>query len=172
MGLFDKIKGALSAPDHTETLRARVGDDGFQGYAAVMASATEDTGPKKSVRDLTDLAQKGAHKLIDGAVQNRHIGGDEGSIGRSMPRTAEPMLLALSERSVTLWRFRFGAKKTDPDLVVRIPREQVTSIEATGKRTARGHVRLSFADGSFFDEQLLSEPAAEFWAAADGSASA
>lgn len=170
MGLFDKIKGALSGPDLTPLLTEKVGADGFLAYTGVMASATEPDRPKKAVKDLTDLAQKGAHKLIDSAVENRHIGGEEGSIARSLPRESEPLALVLAERSVSLWRFGMGAKRKNPDLVVRIPREQVTSIADTGKRKARGHVRLTFVDGSFFDQQTLTAPSEGFWRAADGYA--
>lgn len=167
MGLFDKVKGALQGPDFTAVLRDVVGDDGFRAHAAVMPSSTEAIGREKRVRDVTDLAQCAARNAMDHVDQNRHIGGDDGTIARSLSRKPEGLALALAERSVTLWRFGMGAKKTQPDLVVRIPRDQVASIVDTGKRGARGHVRLTFADGSFFDYQAVTAPDDEFWHVVD-----
>ncbi len=167
MGLFDKVKGALQGPDFAAVLREMVGQDHFLAHAAVMPSSTEAIGREKSVRDVTDLAQRAARNMMDNADQNRHIGGGEGSIGRSLSRKPEGLALALAEGSVTLWRFGMGAKRTHPDLVVRFPREQVTSIADTGKRGARGHVRLTFADGSFFDYQAVTAPSDEFWHVVD-----
>ena len=167
MGLFDKVKGALQGPDYTTVLQDKLGQDRFLAYAPVLPSSTEDIGPQKRTRDLTDVAQKAAGKMLDNFDQNRHIGGAEGSIGRSFSRKPEGLALALADGSISLWRFGMGAKKTNPDLVARIPRENVTSIAATGKRGARGHIRLSFSDDSFFDYQAVSAPSDEFWAAAD-----
>ncbi len=167
MGFMDKVKGALQGPDFTPVLTEKVGADGFLAYVGVLPSSTEDIGPQKRVRDVTDMAQKAARNALDNFDQNRHIGGEEGTIGRSLSRKPEGLALALAQGSVTLWRFGMGAKKTNPDLVARIPREQVTSIADTGKRGARGHVRLTFADGSFFDYQALTAPSDDFWAAVD-----
>ncbi|MBM9464608.1 hypothetical protein JL108_14215 [Aeromicrobium sp. YIM 150415] len=167
MGLFDKVKGALAGPDHSPVLREQLGDDQYLAHVVVIASASEPDRPSKAPRDVVDLAQKGAHHLIDRFVENRHIGGEEGTVAGSLPRGSEPLVLALAEGSVTLWRFGLGAKKTSPDLVARIPREDITSIADTGKRTARGHLRLSFTDGSFFDQQTVATPSEEFWQAAD-----
>lgn len=168
MGMFDKIKGALAGPDPAETLRAVLGDDALLAFVPVMASGSAVAGPDKRPRDLGELAGKAANRLKDAYIADKHVGGDEGTIGRSLPNTTDILVLALAERSISLWSFGPSGRKTDPDLVARIPREQVASISDTGKRTARGHVRLSFSDASFFDEQTLKAPSEEFWQAAAG----
>lgn len=168
MGFFDKVKGALTPPDHAAIIQERLGDEPVLAHAPVIASAAESGGSRASSHGLTGLAQNAAHRLTDSVVENRHIAGEDGSVARSLPRTEAPVVLALGGDSVTVWEFGLGAKKTAPELIARIPRAQVTSIAATGKRKARGHVRLTFTDGSFFDYQTVSAPSDAFWTAADG----
>lgn len=169
MGLFDKLKDKVSGmmPDHAAVLQEQLGQERHLAHVGVLPSATE-TDRSSRPKDLTELAQGAAHELIDKTVQDRHIGGEEGSIARSLPRSADPVMLALAEGSVTVWKFGLGAKAKAPDLVVRVPREQIASIADTGSRKARGHLRLTFTDESFFDYQTLAAPTEEFWAAAEG----
>lgn len=166
MGMFDTIKGALAGPDPAETLRRVLGDDTLLAFVPVMASGSA-VADKKRPRDLGELAGKAANRLKDKYIADKHVGGAEGTIARSLPNTTDILVLALAEKTISLWSFGPSGRKTDPDLVARIPREQVASIADTGKRTARGHLRLSFTDGSFFDEQTLKTPSDEFWQAAD-----
>ena len=167
MGMFDKIKSAVAGPDPAETLRGVLGDDALLAFVPVMASGSAAPGPNKRPRDLGELAGKAANRMKDKYIADRHVGGDEGSIARALPNTTDILVLALAEKTISLWSFGPSGRRTDPDLVARIPREQVASIADTGRRAARGHVRLSFTDGSFFDEQTLKEPSDEFWQAAD-----
>lgn len=169
MGLFDKIKDKVASmtPDYTAVLQEQLGAETHLAHVGVLPSATEAEGTKRA-RDLTELAQGAAHKLIDTSVRNRHIGGEEGSIAHSLPRGTDPVLLTLAEGSVTVWSFGVSGRARTPDLVARVERPQIASIADTGKRTARGHLRLTFTDGSFFDYQLLASPSEEFWAAAEG----
>lgn len=166
--MLDKIKSAVAGPDPAETLRRMLGDEALLAYVPVMASGSAVAGPNKRPRDLGELAGTAANRMKDKYIADKHVGGDEGSISRSLPNTTDILVLALAETSVSLWSFGPSGRKTEPDLVARIPREQVASVADTGKRTARGHVRLSFTDGSFFDEQTLKAPSDEFWQAADG----
>ena len=164
--MFDKIKSAVSGPDPAETLRRVLGDDELLAFVPVMASGSA-VADKKRPRDLGELAGKAANRLKDQYIADKHIGGDDGSIARSLPNTTDILVLALAEKSISLWSFGPSGRKTEPDLVARIPRDQVASITDTGKRTVRGHIRLSFTDASFFDEQTLKAPSEEFWQAAD-----
>lgn len=166
MGLFDKVKDKLAGltPDYPVVLQERLGGEQLLAFQAVLPSATESDRSGRA-KDLTEVAQAAAHQLTDKLIKDKHIGGAEGSIAHSLPRSADPMMLALAQGSVTLWKFTIG--KT-PDLVARVERAEVASIADTGKRTARGHVRLAFTDGSFFDYQTLKAPTPEFWAAAEG----
>ena len=168
MGMFDKIKSAVSGPDPAETLRRVLGDDTLLAFVPVMASGSAAPGPNKRPRDLGELAGKAANRMKDKYIADKHVGGGEGTIARSLPNTTDILVLALAEKTVSLWSFGPSGRKTEPDLVARIPRDQVASIADTGKRTARGHVRLSFTDASFFDEQTLKQPTEEFWQAAGG----
>jgi hypothetical protein len=167
MGMFDKIKGAVSGPDPAETLRGVLGDDTLLAFVPVMASGSAVASPNKRPRDLGELAGKAANRMKDKCIADKDVGGDEGTIARSLPNTTDILVLALAERTISLWSFGPSGRKTNPDLVARIPREQVASITDTGKRTVRGHIRLSFTDSSFFDEQTLKTPSEEFWQAAD-----
>jgi hypothetical protein len=143
-----------------------LGDDALLAFVPVMASGSA-VADKKRPRDLGELAGKAANRLKDKYIADQHIGGDDGTIARSLPNTTDILVLALAEKAISLWSFGPSGRKTEPDLVARIPRDQVASIADTGKRTVRGHIRLSFTDGSFFDEQTLKAPSDEFWQAAD-----
>lgn len=174
MGLFDKVKNSLAGlrPDYDTVLREQLGDEQHLAHVAVLPSATETDRSGGRPKDLTELAQGAAHRLTDKVVKDRHIGGEEGSIAHSLPRSEDPLMLALAQESVTLWKFGLGAKATAPDLIARIPREEISSIADTGKRGARGHVRFTFTDESFFDYQTLTAPSPEFWAAAEATGTA
>lgn len=173
MGLFDKLKNSLSGlrPDHDAVLQEKLGDERHLAHVGVLPSASE-TDRSAKAKDLTELAQNAAHKMTDKYVEDRHISGEEGSIARSISRSTDPVMLTLAEHSLTVWQFGLGAKSTNPDLVLRVPREQVASVADTGKRTARGHIRISFTDGSFFDYQTLTAPSDQFWDAAASFGSA
>lgn len=166
MGFLNKLKDKL-VPDHAAVLQEQLGDETLLAHVGVLPSATE-TDRSKRPKDLTELAQGAAHKFIDGKVKDRHIGGAEGTLAHTLPRSEEPVMLALAADSLTVWKFGLGAKAKAPDLVVRVPRPEIVSIADTGKRTARGHVRVTFADESFFDYQTLATPSEDFWAAAEG----
>lgn len=169
MGLFDKVKSSLAGlrPDIDAVLREQLGEEQHLAHVAVLPSATETDRSGDRPKDLTELAQGAAHRLTDKVVKDRHVGGAEGSIAQSLPRSEDPVMLALAQGSVTVWKFGIGAKSTSPDLLARVPRDEVVSIADTGKRGARGHVRFTFTDESFFDYQTLTAPSPEFWAAAE-----
>jgi hypothetical protein len=132
-----------------------------------MASGSAAPGPDRRPRDLGELAGTAANRMKDKYIADQHVGRGEGTIARSLPNTTDILVLALAERTISLWSFGPSGREADPDLVARIPRDQVASITATGERTVRGHLRLSFTDASFFDEQTLKTPSEEFWQAAD-----
>jgi hypothetical protein len=165
--MLDRIKSAVAGPDPAETLRGVLGDDELLALVPVMASGSAAPGPDNRPRDLGELAGKAANRMKDKYIADKHVGGGEGTIARSLPNTTDILVLALAEKTVSLWSFGPSGRKTDPDLVARVPRDQVASITAADRRTVRGHVRLSFTDGSFFDEQTLKTPSEEFWQAAD-----
>lgn len=170
MGLFDKLKDKL-VPDHAAVLQEQLGGERLLAHVGVLPSATE-TDRSKRPKDLTELAQGAAHRFIDGKVKDRHVGGAEGTLAHTLPRSEEPVMLVLAADSLTVWKFGLGAKAKTPDLVVRVPRSEIVSIADTGNRKARGHVRVTFADESFFDYQTLTAPSEQFWSAAEGFSAA
>ncbi len=73
--------------------------------------------------------------------------------------------MVISEQSLSMWDLGMTGNQLPAEHLVTIPRAQVASIVDTGK-TAQGGVpvaRLTFADGSFADQRLISKPGPEFW---------
>lgn len=166
MGFLDKVKKSMSAPDHGAVIQRKLGDEQILATVPAISSASAPNRREKTFKDLGDVVGDAVHRTIDGAVERRYIGGADGTIARGLPNDQQPLVVALGNGSLSIWKFGMGERKENPDLIARIPRAQVTSIVDTGKREARGHVRFSFADGSFFTYQTLAAPSEEFWAAA------
>ncbi|KTR19821.1 hypothetical protein [Curtobacterium citreum] len=111
--------------------------------------------------------------LVTSAVEtavsrSQHTGGEEGSTARTLPNEAGPSLMVISEQSLSMWDLGLTGNQLPAEHLVTIPRAQVASIVDTGK-TAQGGVpvaRLTFADGSFADQRLISKPGPEFWSVA------
>ncbi len=69
--------------------------------------------------------------------------------------------MVISEQSLSMWDLGLTGNQLPAEHIVTIPRAQVASIVDTGK-TEQGGVpvaRLTFADGSFADQRLISKPA-------------
>lgn len=168
MGFLDALKSMFvpAQPDFAEEL-AKVLQPGetLLAHCRTIPSAYEREGSGGS------LTARALAPVVDGAINavsgSRHVGGGEGSIAEGLSRSADIMVLALSDARLSWWDF--GMFGTDaPTLTQQLPRAYVASIADTGKR-AQGGVpvaRLTFADGSFFDYRLMSKPGPEFWAVA------
>ncbi len=170
MGLWDKITSAFKMPDIQGILTEKLGDEPYLAHTIVLASTSKgienvSIGPKfKSVSDVASDAIKGG---VNSALDARHLQGAPGSIARQLPVTPTPIVLLLGGDSLSFWEFGMGEKRHNPPLLGRVARSDVASITDTGKRTARGHIRLTFHDGSFADYQSTVDPGEQFWAAAD-----
>lgn len=107
------------------------------------------------------------NKVTDAVGKHRHIGGEPGSYALGLPRNADVVFMTLGESAVTFWNFGSMMTETPPTLSIGIPREVVASVTDTGSRDLKGHVRLTFTDGSYFDYQARMHPSPGFWDAAD-----
>lgn len=111
--------------------------------------------------------------LVTSAVEtavsrSQHTGGEEGSTARTLPNEAGPSLMVISEQSLSMWDLGLTGNQLPAEHLVTIPRAQVASIVDT-RKTAQGGVpvaRLTFADGSFADQRLISKQGPEFWSVA------
>lgn len=169
MGFMDKVKKSLAGPDHSQVIEQKLDGEPVLAFIAAMASgAAAPEGPKKMFKSVSDVAADKVNAMIDSRREAKHAGGAPDTIGQRLPVGTGIVVVALGAGSVSIWDFGNGGRSNDPTLIARIPREQVTSIADTGRREARGHVRFSFYDNSFFDYQTLAKPSEEFWAAADG----
>ncbi|MFJ9313537.1 hypothetical protein ACIRN4_05035 [Pimelobacter simplex] len=167
MGFLDKVKAAFAGPDIDIAEEIAKVEPGHQviGHARVVASAFERgggvaSGPNK----LLGKAVEAASTAASGA---RHVGGDDGTVARDLPRAADLHVLVLSDRGLSLWDFGMTGTSTPPDHVASVPRASVASITDTGKKAQGGVAvaRVSFTDGSFFDYRIMEKPDTAFWEA-------
>jgi hypothetical protein len=169
MGLMDRYAAFVNGPevDLAAEIGAALGqDDRLVVHTAVVPSAYRRGGGGgiSLSGKLLNVVTSAVENSVSGS---RHIGGDEGSIARTLPREGGPYVLALSTQALTLWDFGMALRTVPGDRLVTVPRAQVTSVEDTGT-TAQGGVpvaRITFADGSYFDYRLVEKPSPETWAA-------
>jgi hypothetical protein len=170
MGLKDFMmkRFMASAPDHGAVIQGRLGDgDRVEGYAFALPVAYERSGGGVGGgKALTRMANAATNVVS----QERHIGGEPGSIARSMTLEPQHVALTISERALTAWDFGMQFVDEDPREVLRIERDRLRSIERTGKKRQGGQVevRLTFVDDSFADWALNDHESFNrgFWEAA------
>ncbi|HXH80966.1 hypothetical protein [Nocardioides sp.] len=171
MGLRDKWMAQMSArmPDYGSVLTEALGDDApCQAHALVVPAAYERNSGSGS--DIGSALLKRAVDLASNSIaENKHIGGDDGSIARSLPRVGDMLALALSPTSLSFWSFGITGRELPPQRRIRLDRDVVRGLVGTGKRSqgGAGVARLSFVDGSFFDYRVVMAPAPEFWVEAE-----
>lgn len=169
MGLKDRMmrRFMAGAPDHGAVIQERLGeDDRVEGYGFALPVAYErGGGGVGGGKALTRLANAATNVVS----QNRHVGGEAGSIAQSLPREPQHVAVTISQRSISIWDFGMQFSDDDPAERFRIACDQLVSVERTGKKRQGGQIefRLTFADGSFADWALHPSLASGFWEAAE-----
>lgn len=172
MGLKDWLttKAMARAPDHRAIVQERLGaDDPVEGHTFGFPVAYKRAGGGVGGGKALTLATKA---LENAYKQGRHIGGDEGTIARSMALDSQGQtMLVVAARTFSGWTFGVMNTDPEPEEAWRVPREQLRAIERTGKTRQGGtiEVRLTFADDSFIDWQVSDHDAMTvgFWEAAE-----
>jgi len=168
MGLRDRLaaKAAARTPDYRPLLSEALGaEDRLIGFTfGTPVSYETGRGAGLGTARLTGTLINKATEQISKA---RHIGGDEGSIARTLPRDASgSRAIVISANGFSVWDFQ------TPECLARVPRAQVASVERVGDG-AQGWatIRVTFTDESFFDYKVMDhEMYADFWTAAVGFA--
>jgi hypothetical protein len=166
--LVDRAMANADLPDYPAVITAALGgDDQVRGHVFGYHSAYQRGGGGVGGGKLLTHAANAATNVVSGS---KHVGGDEGSDARKLPRTGDLLALAIADQSVSLWDFGPMRTEETPTEVARFDRAAVASIERTGGgRKMQGLVeaRVSFADGSFADYLIMDhESFADFWTAA------
>lgn len=167
MGLMDKYKALFTGPAidvASEIGRLLPDGDRVLVHCQVIPSGFKHGGGGVDGR-LLNLVTSAVETAVS---RSQHIGGEEGSTARSLPNEAGPYHLAISEQNLSMWDLGITGNQLPAEHLGTVPRSHVASIVDTGK-TAQGGVpvaRLTFADGSFTDQRLMSKRGPEFWAVA------
>lgn len=167
MGLLDRIKNTLASmgPDNAAMVTQALEPGDVLRAHALATPAGFDTGAAGPGQILTAVVNT-ATEVVS---KKRHMGGEEGSIARSLPTAGEGRILAITDRGVSVWDF--GVMRNEPASApeYRIAREHIASLVDTGSRVQGGGSiwRLTFSDGSFFGYRIhpLGETFAEAAAA-------
>lgn len=169
MGLMDRYKALFTGPAidvASEIGRLLPDGDQVLVHSQVVPSGFTRGGGGVGVDGrLMNLVTSAVETAVS---RSQHTGGEEGSTARTLPNEAGPSLMVISEQSLSMWDLGLTGNQLPAEHLVTIPRAQVASIVDTGK-TAQGGVpvaRLTFADGSFADQRLISKPGPEFWSVA------
>lgn len=168
MGLKDRMmkRFMAGAPDHGAVIQERLGeDDRVEGHGFALPVAYErGGGGVGGGKALTRLANAATNAVS----QDRHVGGEAGSIAQSLPRDPQHVAVAISQRTISIWDFGMQFSDDEPAERFRIDRAQLVSLERTGKKRQGGQIefRLTFADGSFADWALHPSLENGFWEAA------
>jgi hypothetical protein len=160
MGLRDKFyaKMASLGIDHDAVLAEQLGpEDPLVTTGGMTPSAYERAGGQGGMNVGGRLMAKAIDGATNAVSKSRHLGGDEGSIARSLPLSGDLMIGALSSRGLSLWDFGVNGQQTPPSLLLRIPGDQVASVVDTGTKAQGGTfvVRFTFVDDSFIDYRVL-----------------
>lgn len=169
MGLWDKYKSMFAGPAidvASEIGKNLPAGERVLANAQVIPSAYERGGGAFTLQGkLFDAVASAVENTVSG---RRHVGGADGTIATRLPREADPHMLVITERSMSLWDLGMMGNSLPAEHVATIPREAIASFSDTGQK-AQGGVpvaRVEFTDGSFFDYRLMSKPGDEFWAVA------
>lgn len=166
VGFLDKFTGSGRGTDYVATLTAHLGGDVVRAATQAIPSAYK-RGGSGSLSVTNRLLSKAVNVVENKVSGDRHVGGADNGIARTLPRDGSLCVIAFSDQAFTIWDFGMYGIDPSPDLLVSVPRSDVRSLVDTGT-TAQGGVpvaRLTFTDGSFFDYRLVSKPGPEFWAA-------
>lgn len=154
MGLADTF--GIKKVDHTADITAV--DPGLTVHAVALAMPLAVKSKAIKRRGIQEkLAAQASAALVTAASAHGHLGGPEGGIAYDIPREHDVLMLALTDRGLSLWDFgMMGVSKRPPELAFEAPRDAVASIEEQGRKT-KGYttVRLSFSDASYFDVKLV-----------------
>ncbi len=161
MGLFDKYveMTAGPAPDMPALMSGLLGDeDTFLSWtSADPAGADGDKSGGVSSNPLNHLLVMAVKTAAQAYAANKHISGAEGSIARTLPRTAELLTLVVSQAGLSAWHGH-GWRGNTPEPFYRIAAEHIAAVTDTGMRQQFGKLpvcRVDFVDGSFFDFRLF-----------------
>jgi hypothetical protein len=170
MGLWQRYKEMFTGPevDLRTALAGQLppGDDVLAATGVIPSAYERGGGGGLSVSGrVLNAATSAVENAVSGA---RHIGGGEDGVAHRLPLADGPHVLVLGARSMTVWDLGLTMNHTPGELLATVPREQVASIVDTGKKAQGGVpvVRMTFADGSFFDYRLVQKPGEEFWSVA------
>jgi hypothetical protein len=156
VGLKDRMiaKAMANLPDYRAALTALLGH-GDQVRAFAFSNHMAQKG-NDGVTDLTWMTGfKLSHVLnLATTVYNgkKHVGGAEGSDARSISRKAAYPMLAIGERTFSVWNL--GADGTDlpPVCYARFGLDRIKSITDIGPaKSIRHPMRVAFRDDSFID---------------------
>ncbi len=159
MGLLDKYiaKVAGPAPDVASILAPLLGpDDTLTAWAMASPEASEGSASSGGINGAAVLARV-VGMVMSAKAENEFIGGDAGSIGRTLPRDAESLVLAISASGLSAWRWN-AYDQSAPTEVYRVDGTKIRSITDSGK-TRQGGARVvvaNFVDDSFFGYRLMS----------------
>lgn len=133
MGLLDKIKAKMAAAalDTGALIREGLaGQEELQAHALGWPAGA-DTDKGHSGQVMTAFVNT-ASEVVS---KKRHIGGEKGTIARSLPTTGEARELALTDHGVSVWDFGMyrNTPATAPEY--RIAREHIASLAGTGRRS-------------------------------------
>jgi len=160
MGLFDKYieMTAGPAPDMPALMGGLLdSEDTFLSWTSAMPEAAEsDQSGGVSSDPLNRLLNMAVRAAVSAHSANKHISGAEGSIARTLPRTAEQLTLVVSRAGLSAWRGN-GWRGTVPEPFYRIAAEHIATVTDTGQRRQGGTwvCRVDFVDGSYFDYRVL-----------------
>lgn len=119
---------------------------------ALARAAGPPPDPVAAMADLLDPDDRGLGATFAAASVDGQVGGETGSVGRTLPRVTDPLLLVVSALGLSAWRWTGGSR--DPLVVsYRIASEAIVGVADTGVASPVGApvVRVGFVDGSFFD---------------------
>lgn len=159
MGIFDKLKEKLAAmgPDHGAAIAEALGpDDVFVACGSVTPAAFERGGGVGGDA-ASRLLRAAVDKASTAVSGSRHVGGEPGTIGQTLPRDAERAFGAISAKGLSLWSFGQLGTDPEPTLLLRVNGDHVRSVTDTGQKAQGGQrvLRFTFTDDSFFDYRVL-----------------
>jgi hypothetical protein len=156
MGLLDKYVQMVSgpAPDMPALMGGLLGsEDTFLSWTTATPEAVESDGSGGVSSDpLNRLLNMAVKAAVSAHSASKHIGGEPGSIARTLPRDGEQLTLVVSQAGLSAWRGN-GYRGNVPEPLYRIAAEHISTVTDTGQRRQGQAMicRVDFVDGSFFD---------------------
>ncbi|WP_370149884.1 hypothetical protein [Streptacidiphilus sp. EB129] len=110
------------------------------------------------------------NKVTEQVSKARHIGGDTGTIARTLPREGSPTRpIVISKLGLSIWDLGIAGQTSPPSRQVSVARQNIRSISRTGKtRGGMVEIRVVFSDESYFDYRVMEHDLyADFWPATE-----